>query len=60
MTYKTELVGKLSMRGAFEVRNAAREVIKVIEFSGSVPLGMNAEQAQQEQTEKENGPDDQQ
>jgi hypothetical protein len=53
VTYKTNLTGKLSMRGAFEFKNAAGEVIKTIEFSGAVPLDRGAEQQQQEQLERE-------
>lgn len=65
MTFKTNpMCARLGIKGTFECRNAAGEVIKTIELVGAVPLttlGINEDEAHQlvrEQKEKCDGADD--
>ena len=63
MAYQTQMAARLGIRGTFECRNAAGEVIKTIEANGAVPLsrlGLTEEQARelvQQQQEKPHGSD---
>jgi hypothetical protein len=36
--YEAKMTAKLGMRGTIECRNARGEVVKTIEFSGSLPI----------------------
>lgn len=38
MTYEAKMTAKLGMRGTIECRDARGEVVKTIEFAGSIPL----------------------
>lgn len=49
MQYQGRLQARLGIKGTFECKNAAGEVIKTIEMNGSIPLerlGMSVEEAQ--------------
>jgi hypothetical protein len=55
-TYKTDLVGRLGIKGTFECRDEFGNVLKTIELSGSIPL--TEAQAEQLIQEADHGTDD--
>lgn len=63
MNFKTGMSARLGIKGTFECKNAAGEVIKTIDFNGSIPLerlGLSVEEAQtlvDNQSKGNHGPD---